>query len=149
MKRRHRAHAYITHGKRLLVFEHVDFPEAGIQVPAGTVRAGEAPDLAVMREAHEETGLGGLELVGALGDFERDMTEFGVEEIQHGWFYHLQCGETPPDGWRHDETHGGTGDPIRFELYWVSLPDDVPDLIGLQGAMLGRLCKRLGLAARP
>ena len=49
--------AYITNGRRLLVFRDTDFPEAGIQVPAGTVDAGEAPQTAVMREAQEETGL--------------------------------------------------------------------------------------------
>ena len=33
----HKVFAYITHRDRLLVFRHTDFPEAGIQVPAGTV----------------------------------------------------------------------------------------------------------------
>lgn len=66
MKFRHRAHAYITHGSRSLVFEHVD-SEAGIQVPAGPVKDGEAPEVAVMREAREETGLDGLRFVSELG----------------------------------------------------------------------------------
>ena len=35
--------AYITHRCHLLVFWHVDVPEAGIQVPAGTVEPGESP----------------------------------------------------------------------------------------------------------
>ncbi|MEZ4865356.1 MAG: NUDIX domain-containing protein [Caldilineaceae bacterium] len=39
---------------QLLLFEH---PTAGIQVPAGTVEAGEAPATAALREAQEETGL--------------------------------------------------------------------------------------------
>ena len=82
MKYRYRVHAYITHGERLLVFEHTDFPEAGIQVPAGTVQIGESPEVAVLREAREETGLVGLQLVGELGHFQHDMREFGLEEIQ-------------------------------------------------------------------
>lgn len=49
--------AYITHGNRLLVFRHPHAPEAGIQVPAGTVEEGEDPGTAVLREAAEETGL--------------------------------------------------------------------------------------------
>ena len=101
-----------------------------------------------MREAMEETGLMGLELVSALGNLDQDMSEFGVEEIQHAWFYHLRCDETPPERWRHDETHGGTGEPIRFELYWVSIPDGVPELIGLHGAMLRGLYERLGVGER-
>ena len=32
-----KAFAYITHGNRLLVFRHVHHPEAGVQVPVGTV----------------------------------------------------------------------------------------------------------------
>src|SRR6476661_1052380 len=48
--------ASITHGDRLLVFSHSFAPEAGMQVPAGTVNDGEDPDSAVMREAYEEAG---------------------------------------------------------------------------------------------
>ena len=145
MKYRNRVHAYITHGKRLLVFQHCDFPEAGVQVPAGTVKDNESPDVAVIREAKEETGLVGLELLSELGNFEHDMREFGTEEIQHAWFYHLQCNESPPERWRHDETHGGTGQPIRFELYWVSVPLGVPKLSALNGAMLDKLYASLGV----
>ncbi len=36
--------AYITRGDKLLVFRHADFPEAGIQVPAGTAKEGEGLD---------------------------------------------------------------------------------------------------------
>ena len=46
-----KVYAYITHANRLLVFRHVDEPDAGIQVPGGTMEEGEAPDEAVMREA--------------------------------------------------------------------------------------------------
>lgn len=43
MKIRHRAYAYITNGSRLLLFTHPEAPEAGIQVPAGTIEPGEDP----------------------------------------------------------------------------------------------------------
>jgi 8-oxo-dGTP pyrophosphatase MutT (NUDIX family) len=50
--------AFVTRGAgrevELLVFEH---PSAGIQLPAGTVEAGEAHAQAAAREAAEETGL--------------------------------------------------------------------------------------------
>ena len=95
----------------------------------------------------EETGLSSLEFVTELGNFQHDMTGFGVEELQHAWFYHLQCTEKPPDRWRHDETGGGTGAPIPFELYWVSLPHGVPELEGLCGRMLEELCESLGIEA--
>lgn len=47
-------------GRELLLFQH---PFAGIQFPAGTVEPGEAPAAAAAREAAEESGLAGLELV--------------------------------------------------------------------------------------
>lgn len=47
----------------LLVFQH---PQAGVQLPAGTVEPGEAPEDAVLREVEEETGLSTVVLVGLL-----------------------------------------------------------------------------------
>lgn len=53
--------AYITKGQvpnlELLVFEHKDFPEAGLQVPAGTIEKNELVIDALYREIFEETGL--------------------------------------------------------------------------------------------
>jgi 8-oxo-dGTP pyrophosphatase MutT (NUDIX family) len=48
--------AFITSddGRSLLLFQH---PNAGVQIPAGTVEADETPAEAVLREAAEETGL--------------------------------------------------------------------------------------------
>ncbi len=42
-------------------------PIAGIQLPAGTVEAGESPQEAALREAQEETGLNSLRWGGMLG----------------------------------------------------------------------------------
>jgi 8-oxo-dGTP pyrophosphatase MutT (NUDIX family) len=42
------------HGHELLLFEH---PNAGIQIPAGTVEPNESPEAAAIREAYEETNL--------------------------------------------------------------------------------------------
>jgi NUDIX domain-containing protein len=55
-KIKYKAFAYITNRNRLLVFIHPFAPEAGIQVPAGTIKADERPKEAVLREAFEETG---------------------------------------------------------------------------------------------
>jgi 8-oxo-dGTP pyrophosphatase MutT (NUDIX family) len=127
---RHRAYAYITHGRRLLIFRHVHAPEAGLQVPAGTIEPGERPADAVMREAREETGLVELELVRFLGRDERDMSDCGVAELQHRWFFHLRCvSGDPPVTWRHAETSNGTREPIWFEFSWAVLPDGVPKLV--------------------
>ena len=91
MNRRQRAFSYSTNHSRLLVFTHTDFPEAGIQVPAGTVEHKEEPAAAVLREAEEETGLTDLTLIRCLGTLEHDMAEYGTPEIQEAWFCHLRA----------------------------------------------------------
>ena len=51
-------------GKQLLLFRH---PNAGIQIPAGTVEEGETPEVAVLREVAEETGLTNVRMVALIG----------------------------------------------------------------------------------
>ncbi len=51
-------------GVELLLFQH---PNAGIQIPAGTVEEGEAPEQAVVREVFEETGLAGVRIIQHIG----------------------------------------------------------------------------------
>ena len=135
--------AYITHGHRLLVFSHLDFPEAGIQVPGGAVKQGEEPDEAVTREAFEETGLSGLRLQALLGDHRFSPPRW--DEIHHRFFYHLTYQGCPPVRWRHDERDPADGSPgpITFEFFWVRLPDEVPALSGEQDAMLPELLDSL------
>ena len=56
--------------KELLVFKH---PTAGVQIPAGTVEAGEDVETAVKREVYEETGLQFVEIESYLGCFENEL----------------------------------------------------------------------------
>ena len=56
--------------EELLVFKH---PTAGIQIPAGTVEAGEDIETAVKREAYEETGLQLVEIENYLGYIENEL----------------------------------------------------------------------------
>lgn len=53
--------AYVVRDDRLVVFIHEDdtdpVRQSGLQVPAGTCESQETPSQAVLREAHEETGL--------------------------------------------------------------------------------------------
>ena len=145
MKRRQRAYAYVTHEDRLLVFEHCDFPDAGIQVPAGTVDEGESHDEAVLREVEEETGLSGFNGVELLGSCEHDMRKFGVDELQEAFFYHMVCPGDPQDRWIHQETGGGKTAPIAFEFYWVQMPHKIPQFAALEGRFLDDLYRLLSI----
>ncbi|GCE29648.1 hypothetical protein KDA_51320 [Dictyobacter alpinus] len=140
-----KAFAYITHQQKLLVFSHLKAPEAGIQVPAGTIEEGETPEQAVLREAWEETGLTHLVLDAFLGEQERDMADFGREEIHYRYFYHLRYQGRPQAVWQHAERFSSTShDWPLFKFFWATLPDQVPILIADHGFLLPQLIERLG-----
>jgi 8-oxo-dGTP diphosphatase len=147
----HKVVAYITHGDRLLVFRHTEHPEAGIQVPGGTMEPGESPDEAVLREAQEETGLDALEIRAFLGVQETDLARVGLEGLGYRYVYHLELRGGAPESWLHYEStpSDGTPGPIEFEFFWVQFPDEVPELAGDQGAFLGRLEVNLRQASEP
>ena len=132
--------AYVTHAGKLLVFRHPHHPEAGIQVPAGTVEPEELPLEAVLREAMEETGLEHLEVRAFLGKRRYQMEESEHSEVQVRSFYHLALLGEAPVTWRHYETAPSGGGPsIAFDFFWVALPDGVPDLAAGQGEFLSAL----------
>jgi 8-oxo-dGTP diphosphatase len=140
MKRVQKVVAYITLGQNLLVFTHRDYPESGIQVPAGTVEAGEALDAAVLREAEEETGLKNLKLVRYLGaqDFDAEKAKI-PGEIHERHFFHLEAANPAPQKWRHWEMtpSGEDKTPVAFDLYWMGKKD--ADLFYDFGALLGKI----------
>lgn len=147
-KVKHKVMAYITHHHCLLVFRHPDASEAGIQVPAGTVEEYEQAEDAVLREAYEETGLTHLTLDGFLGEQEREMSDFGRDEVHHRRFYHLRCQGSPPTTWQHEERYHSESSaqkPIRFEFFWAPLPHSVPLLIADHAIMLPQLLDILSL----
>lgn len=69
LKTLHKVTALVTRqvekGRELLLFRH---PTAGIQLPAGTVELDESPEIAVLRELQEETGLKNAILLGKIGE---------------------------------------------------------------------------------
>ncbi len=132
--------AYIVRDDRIVVLRHADLPwdEAGLQVPAGTIRPGELPEDAVLREAREETGLSGLRIVRYLGVGEYDMRSYS-DAVHARHYFHLAIdADELPERWEAFEDSDGVGEPIRFELYWVPLGN--AHVIGAgQGALLGRV----------
>lgn len=116
--------AYITRRPdELLVFAHTeDYPDAGIQVPAGGVEAGEEPAAAVLRETYEESG---LELANPvhLGSYEWQLA--APSRIRH--FYWLEAPLDTPDRWAHRVS---AGDEDRGMIFRYSFaPRSSPGLV--------------------
>lgn len=130
---------YVVRDGRLLVFRHTDYSyeEVGIQVPAGSIQPGETPEEAALREASEETGLTGFEIVRKLGVAEYDISPYRYE-IQNRHFFHLELAEDTPERWTSQEDHDGEQEPTHFECFWVPL-EAAHVLQSGQGALLGQL----------
>lgn len=139
--------AYITHGSRLLVFRHSSFPEAGIQVPGGTVEFGGTTERAIVREVIEETGLTQISGPRIIGEGWFDLPNGGLTENHHRFFFHFTLGEFSAATWRHWEENrsDGESEAIEFEFYWVDLAITSPDLIAGMDMLLPTLKNILGI----
>jgi len=135
-----KAVCYVVRDGRLLVFRHRDYPEAGVQVPAGTLRVGEPPPAAAIRETEEETGRSGFRIVRSLGahDYEFHNTFPGFErhELHERHFFALKPPAGLPDRWSHLAEEGDGA--FWFEFSWVPLRPDLV-LAGEQHAFLVHL----------
>ena len=129
--------AYITSNDKLLVFTQPESPEAGIQVPAGTIEPDESPESAVIREIYEESGLTDVRLISKLGKYYYDMSLYR-EEVQERHVFHLEIVSSVQSKWRHYETNGLatiTESGIAFDFFWVKLSDPISLMAG-QGEFL-------------
>ena len=113
---------YIVRDGQLLVFRHADYDleHVGIQVPAGSIRHGESPEDAALREAREETGLSQFSIARKLGETTYDITPYRYE-IQHRHVFRLQVHEPTERRWPSQELHDGQQPPIRLECFWIPL----------------------------
>lgn len=139
-----RATAFVTDPSgRLLVFDHIEVPASGTQVPAGGILAGEPPEEAVLRETKEESGITGARVVRALGACwfvaPTGFVPTGKEEQVHHAF-HLRLTETPAqERWEWSERSGGDAVLHRFMFRWVDLDEAARMLHPIQAMWIASL----------
>jgi len=116
-----KAYAYVTREvnepSAVLAFRHRDYPEAGTQVPRGTVDADEDPAATVVREVCEECGLCDARLIGLLArDIEAQPDDPG--DYWERSFFHLVAPDAP-DEWEHTVTGAGDDNGLVFSFFWL------------------------------
>lgn len=119
-----KALSYIVRQDELLIISHPDHPEAGLQVPGGSIHAEEPPELAALHEAHEETGLPleRLHLCRALGVSWFDMSPFGKAQLHQRHFYLIEYNGASAPSWSSAELDASDGTGAhRLECHWVPL----------------------------
>lgn len=126
---RERVLAYVTRpsaaGPELLVFEHTpEYPDAGIQVPAGGLEAGESPEQAAVRETREEAG---LDLKGPVYLASWLWRRGEMRQVWHA--FHLLAPHSTPGTWPHRVTDGEADAGLTFLCRFAPLtaPGLIPD----------------------
>jgi 8-oxo-dGTP pyrophosphatase MutT (NUDIX family) len=133
---------YVVRDGQLLVFRHRDYPEAGLQVPAGTVHDDEPPARAALRETEEETGRTGFSIIREVGVYEYEFHDRFREGERHELHErHVFLLAPPPDLPEHwsQLAELGAGD-FWFEFSWTPLVADLI-LAGGQHAYLSRVAR--------
>jgi 8-oxo-dGTP pyrophosphatase MutT (NUDIX family) len=125
MKPIKKAYGYVTRVRdektQVLVFRHKDIPEAGIQIPKGTVKEDEDTYNAVIREIKEETGIQSFEVNNLISE---DYWENDDGAIHNRYFYKIICNEFA-DEWEHNPTGGGEEKGLTFQFFWISSDEEV------------------------
>lgn len=127
----HKVYAFITRGTELLTF--VEVGTEWEQVPGGTLELDEEPRTGVVREAEEETGLTGFEVVSFLGRNQQTLHDWGHLALPDytviRWFYHLRYDQPTPDTWTHWEQFASDNSgPHEFAFHWTDLRHSRPKL---------------------
>ncbi|MEO1655287.1 MAG: NUDIX domain-containing protein [Bacteroidota bacterium] len=129
--------AYITRQSKssteLLIFSHRDYPEAGLQVPGGSLEAGESLEEGLIREVKEESGLSQFKAIQYLG--ESQYTAIEKEEIHLRHFFQLHFEGNGPDAFTHLVRAGEEDKGLVFQYYWVDL-EPAPPLAADQDCLL-------------
>ena len=115
--------------KEILVFDHEEKygPIINPQVPAGTIKEGESPIDAVLREVFEESGLEFTGPTSFLG-------EFAFKDSKRYVFTFESKGL--PDNWDHLVKGEGADKGMIFSYYWLSIEEAKAQLVSEMGSYL-------------
>lgn len=114
-----KVYGYITRLKgnkiQVLVFRHSN-PEAGIQIPKGTVEVEEDINSAIVREIKEETGLQKFKVEKLIAE---DFWKNDDGSIHQRFFYKINVMDAL-DEWEYQPTGGGEEIGLIFRYFWIS-----------------------------
>jgi ADP-ribose pyrophosphatase YjhB (NUDIX family) len=119
MSSRLRVVVYVDREDGLLVFNQRDHPEAGTQVPAGSVMAGELLTDEAIREVREETGVKLLAEPELLGEHEHP-DGHGRAALSH--FFRVNAPDGLPNAWEHVVTGEGEDAMLVFDCRFDPSP---------------------------
>ncbi|WP_172373253.1 NUDIX hydrolase [Sporosarcina jiandibaonis] len=135
MKTKRKVLAYITRGEEpdweILVFQQKDNPDAGIQVPGGTIESDELIIDALYREIEEETGITreNLELKGKV--IKNKYFPEHKNKIYERTIFHLSYIGDNDKKWEHIVKGNGKDEGMTFCHRFVPI-DQIPELAGNQ-----------------
>lgn len=137
MKVKRKVLAYITKGenteRKILVFEQKDNPDAGIQVPGGTIEDNELLIDALYREIEEETGIrrDQLELKGKVNK-RNYFPKHQQDTVHERNIFHLTYTGDCDVEWDNCVNSTGKDNGMVFHCKWISV-HDLPALAAGQG----------------
>jgi uncharacterized cupin superfamily protein/8-oxo-dGTP pyrophosphatase MutT (NUDIX family) len=117
----------------VLVFDHPNVPEVNPQVPAGSLNHNENPELGILREIFEESGLKFDKVDNCLGVFKHDASY--KNEIHQRHVFSIKALDLP-DSWSHQVVSNDSDNGEIFDFYWLSLEEAKSKLVAQQGQYL-------------
>ncbi len=139
MKLKRKVLAYITKGeeedRELLVFEHRDFPEAGLQVPGGTIERDELLIDALYREIEEESGIQRDELVLCGKLHKTNFFPKDKDEVLERNVFHFDYVGDHEREWDYKVHGDGKDEGLVFQFKWIPV-EDLPKLASKQDQAL-------------
>ena len=122
---RQRVLAYVTrerHGRtELLVFDQRGDPEAGTQVPAGRIDAGETLEEGLLRELHEEAGLDRVRIVRKLPI----LGDWAASSRYENHAFQVRVEDQLPDSFEHVVHGDGDDAGLVFVYRWVPVDSEL------------------------